>query len=372
MAMPSFASPQLSDADITFSVRGYYSQYLSSIVWQRNLWLTSDGSTVTLPSSNNGFTSDFISVSPDSYFILTRISDRTIQNIRAYCFYDSTYNLISSTILTDFVQNYSSVKSFYIPSGVSFVKVSAINGIGYSFYTSIFPIDTSNLAPDHIFSVIDNISIDSDGNIFIPYQVYGFSQIYLDFKFFDSVYHFNNISFKVLSEYYDSTVPQFNGLLNYGDGQVLSEPYTLINGIKSTSLIFNTSSNPAHIMYNIPFNEFSGFNLYIPVYYPSGIVSSGIRIHLSDFMLDGEDVSARLEVDRLLSELDNLAQQLALPTPDLSSLLNVDDILNNQNDINASSIMSFIASDGGIITTMMIISVSLTVLGYILFGKKEA
>lgn len=373
MATPSFASPNISDADISFSVKGYYSQFLQSTTYTQYVYVSSNG-TLTSDSTISMHTTDYVSVYGGGTVMFFYNTSR--QAYVRSCFYDSSYQVIDGGYNGDLARPNATGRYFaYVPSGAVYARFTIVRPYSSSamaaackFVSTDMYLDDSNY--QYVWSEIQGLTLDSDGNLFIPYQVYGFTQIYLDFRFFDSVYQFSNIAFKVLSEYSDSSV--YSGLLDYGDGQVLAEPYILNGDSIQTTAVASSSSNPARFAFNIPHSEFSGFLIYLPVNIPNGNVSTAVKVNVYDFQLDGEDVSARLEVDRVLGQLDNLVEQLTLPSPDLDTLLDVGGVLNNTNDTNASGIMSVIASDGGIITTMMVISVSVTVLGYILFGKKEA
>lgn len=367
MAIPSFASPSLSDADITFSLRGGYSQWFVPNTWHYNSTIDSETGEV-ISFSGYSLVSDSFPV----YYggtICTFSNRLPYAGIGYVAFYDSNMNFIQKI-------TYSPSATFVSPiAGASFARIEQRHSGSFSIVSSPSNFDRSNYSI--IYSTFSSISVDSDGVIYIPYQVVAFSRVWLDFSFYSSTYKFSNISYKYQVEFFGND-SLFSGLVGFGDGYSYSETYFTIDGVNTTSSYGSNSNNPGSYVLDIHQNNFSGFLLDFPVNVSdsgtvTGVVSVGLKVTISDFALDGEAVDSEFKVNSSLNDLNNLIEDLALPSPDSSVLFgDVGSVINNVNDNNARSFMASILTNDGIITTLMVISISITVLGYILFGKKDA
>lgn len=367
--MSTFASLSLDDADFECSVKAYYLKYSVLPTWTKGIALQPDGSTIEVESFR--LTSDFVSVVPSGTVSVIDTSRFLPTNILSYCFYDSSHSLISGG---------NNVGRFLdVPANASYIRVTQSGSSSYYILSS--PTHFDSFSDKFLWGEIENVTI-SDNIVTIPYQTYSFNFIRLYGFFYDDNMPYSSVglSYKLtftntnlysgLVTFYDSDSIAYASLeslsyIPYGEGDILHE-YQDGHGA------WASSKNPGSLYTTTEDGNFVGFLCTFPVNFQSGVVSTSINIELSNFILDDKSVEVEYNVNDTLSQLSDLAQQLALPTPDLNTLLDVGSVLDRQNDTNANSVMRLIASDGGIITTMMFISVSITVLGYILFGKKEA
>lgn len=392
MAIPFSASAPVPDSVIG-RVHAYYYKYAVYQNWTANYYVNSEGVLTSGTSSLNLRTSSLISLTPDSgertrtIAVRAHNSDAYFQ-IRHLEFYDSDQVHISGYgYQASEVGGSGPLFISYgeIPENAAYFRVT-IRGssTGSTARNNYLPLlipevlDSLEYVDTYFWSTPIDLTIDSSGWFYVPYQVYTINALYFDIDFYgnepinissvDAVLKFEiNRNYGSGGAWESFSLPEtttFIGFNSYyidetGRHYNSTIPVSDLSDADLGLLNFASDLNPA---------SFSGFTLSFDCSY----VSSDIRGRIWNLILGSVEVDVALAVDDVLNDLEQLGQALSVPTPDLDTLLNVGGVLDNQNDANASMIMSTIASDGGLITTMMVISVSLTVLGYILFGKKEA
>lgn len=365
IAVPSFAS-SLDDASVTFSVKVSYTYNSVIPTLTSRTYITSEGHVVSTATSC--WVTDPIDVFGYNWVFFYRTSDSAKNYIRYACFYDSDGNVIPGGFDGNLSGSSSSDRIMYlqVPSGASTVRLSQ----NYSSSIRVVPCYSDPSGTNYIYRDVEDVSIDSDGNVVIPYQTSGYTAVNVDFQFFDSTYRFQTMSFKTHLTYtggYFSGVREWDGST---EGAIhLHQYYIDTSGVRHNFDIDTSLENPHTWNEELVSNVFSGFTLVIPF----SSVSTSLNVNLTDFILDGEDVAAEFKVAGALDDLNDLADQIALPTPDSAALFDgVSLVINNVNDNNARGFMRSILTDDGIVTTMMVISITICVLGYILFGKKDA
>lgn len=385
IAFPISASSPIPSS-VVGRVKAYYLRYVVNVPEYSDGYLDSYGNFVS-ETSLNYRTSSFIRLdvnSPDipRSIVLFNSYSSALNYIYAISFYDIDYNFIPGFGFS--IDSPSSHFYSNIPDGAVYVRFTRSSNSSGSTAVSrlkaLFVPEYIDSEPslDYFWSYPIDLTVDSDGWVYLPYQVYTVDSLYFDIDFFgdeyvstssvDTLIYFEiKNSFETSNEWVPFSLPDSSLDLSFRTyfSDSLGRHYNSdlyvsdLNDSSKGLVNFSTDINPS---------LFSGYTFSVD----SLFVSSYIRFRVWNLFLGSVPVDVTLTVYDVLNELDSLASALALPTPDLDYLLNVDSVLNNQNDTNASGILSVIYSDGGIITTMMVISVSVTVLGYILFGKKEA
>lgn len=214
MAIPSFASPQLSDSSVTYSVRGYFSQYVNTfsslgVSLTRGI-LHSDG-TIT-DTSSSYFYSSYIPISGGDSFCVIYTGSNVSIGLNNVAYYDSDYNLIPGGY--DFQNSGLRQKYFTSPSNASFVRITEVSSQYYTvfgFLTSVFPLTDNNYS--YVYHSIDDISISSDGSISIPYQTNAYTSVFLDFEFYGNNSFIDSFSLDVYT--------YFTG--GFFDGRIINE-----------------------------------------------------------------------------------------------------------------------------------------------------
>lgn len=364
LTFASFASPSLSDASLTYSVRGYYSQYLITPSFTANTLIHDDGSITTTGSFR--YTSDYFRVYPEGNFAV--FYDNSILNDNlAVAFYDSSYNVVSGGF------NWSTGHRVVdVPSDAYYARFTQRAAVSVPVLSSQTPFTVSNYS--FLFAVIDNITIDADGHITIPYQTYAYRSVFLDFEFYSNnsfidsfsldVYSYLTGGFfdgRIINEYIDENSLTLYRYFNSGNDVVYEYIDESVSNPSSLSASFSESV------------EFRGFRLYIPVSFSGnvGSVSTSLHVDLSNFALNGLDAQARSSVDGALDSLSDLTDNLAVPLPTVNPNALINDALSGI-DITSGVNFFTIFYDNELIPKMILIAVSFALLGYILFGKKEA
>ena len=367
MVIPVSASPSLDDAYISYSVKGYYSQYLFSTTWSSNSTISPEG----LISSTPYFSllSDYFSVYPGGTVGL--FDDNSLKSLPiSVCFYDSNYNVVSG--------GFSSSKSYFnVPSGVSFCRFSQKYSNYLKIISSATPFDSSNYT--YLFNSIDDISI-QNGLISIPYQSYSYTGVFIDLEFYSSSYYLTNFGFDVYT-YFSSSLPHLNNVPNvYLDENVIElYTYHFDHGDKQFAFCDDSISNPTY--FDESFNNrqpFSGFRLYIPVSFNDalGSVSTSLQIEFSNFYIDSKEAVYAGDLEKLVDDkqeqVSAVISDLTLPTPNIHDAFSgLDDLSTAYHNSETELVATFhiLYDSFPIIVLFMTLSISMTVLGYILFGK---
>lgn len=92
------------------------------------------------------------------------------------------------------------------------------------------------------------------------------------------------------------------------------------------------------------------------------------NLNITDFYINGDTTGITL--GNAGDDLLNLAEDLSVPTPNIDVGSIVDDALSGADTESVGEVWSFMSND--LITKMLLIVVSFALLGYILYGKKEA
>lgn len=364
LAVPCFAV-SLDDATITYSVKGYFSQYLFVPSWSRGV-INSDGSFSS--SSAYNLVCDYIECT-EGGTVGTFGSAAPYLAIKCIAFYDSSYALVGEVLYFDDL-----IYLYDVPDGASYFRCVQSKSSTVRVMSSATKYTTSSF--QYLFAEFDGITIDGDGIITIPYQTFGYEGIYLDFQFYDSGFKTaQTISFDYyayFSQHHD--IEKVGSAVTFSNDGVskyayLNSYYTsngetvqFISGESSSNL------NPYTISCQTG-GRYSGFVFTFPVVPAS--VSTAISIKFSNFAVDGVDTDVNLTLGKASSDLDDLANQLEVPKPTIAVSNIVDDALSGADYQSVgSTTWSFMSND--LITKMLLITVSFALLGYILFGKKES
>lgn len=362
MAMPSFASPQLSDASITYSVRGYYSQYLVTPSYTANTIIHYDGSVTS--TSSFRYTSDYFRVYPGGSFAV--FYDNSILNdYLAVAFFDSSYNVVSGGF------NWSTgYRVIDVPSGAYYARLTQRAATSVPILSSQTSFSISNYS--YLFAVIDDIFIDSDGHITIPYQTYSYTSVFLDFDFYSNNFYAQSFTLDVFSYL---TASYINGkyLIDYLDGTYLTlyRYFNDASGSTQYEFLDDSINNPAS--FNEAFNNrvpFRGFRLYIPISYNGGFasVSSNLHIELSNFMLDSHATQMVQEIKSIQELLSDYSLNHLTDVSLSDAFNNIDYAADTLENTRFRAIFdSFYGY--GIIPTLIVLSLSIAFLGYLLYGK---
>lgn len=364
--MSSFASPSLEDATITYSVKGYYTQYMVDSPYTGYTYITSDGSIIS--TSTYCAVTDYIAVDPGTYVFLINPSDFTFIRIIYACFYDSDHNVISGGFDGSFSPE-SFMNSILVPDGAAYVRLSHRYSMRAALVSSLFEINASNYK--YVFHELNGITL-SNGLITIPYQIYGYTSVFLDFEFYDNNYYASSFSLDVFS-YLTASYIDGKYVLSYSDGNYISL-YRYSNdssGNISYEFLDDSVNNPTSFTEafdnRVPFR---GFRLYIPVSYQGGIgsVSSNLNVELSNFYLDSFSTQMNTQIKSIYERLSDYSVDHLIEV-DLNDILNnVDNASNSVEDVRFLSIFDGIYGYG-IIPTLITLSLCISFVGYLLFGK---
>lgn len=366
----AFASPSLSDSTITFSVSGRYTQYASRTTFENAAYITSDG-TYYVSQDTQWKLSDPFSVIPGGSVFMYRADTYALLTLRHVVFYDSNGSVVqpgfddANNIGTQFVT---------VPSGASTARISYKTAISLSNANNVCRVVASPTVVNQsnytmIWTQLENVTIDSDGVINIPYQVNSYYGLVLDFRFYDSTYQFSTLSFTSLITY---TGGYFTGerSLVYGSHGINVDSYFIDEGIVhyDGSIAYSTSNNPFTCYAQIPYERFSGFRIEVDL--DPGMVSTALHVKISDFELDGVGTAIQLEADDAINELDRIGNQLDLATPDVSQIYNnLNNVVVQLDDSNFGA-FDWFGPTNGIFITMCVTSFTFAALAYILFGKR--
>lgn len=382
LALTAFASPAITDATVSYRIRGYYTQYAASVTYTANCRIESDGTIVTVNPSNFKTSSAF-AVTPGGYvFVYRSDSSNPLQSITSICFYDSQDIVVSGGYSygdPNTPQTFVPVPQGAVKCRLTITRSGTISAAASYSKPIASPSDFGEVNSDnyhYLWSELDNVSISSAGVVSLPYQTVAYDCVMLDYVFFNSAYQCDNIAFSVLTTY---TGGYFEGerLVSYNDFGIQSG-YFIYDDFGRLqyqgSFVGDVYSNPYRVTSKLSTGLFSGFRLMIgaPAEVPGseGSVSTQMHIKVYDFELDSVDISVELEADSAISGLEAVGEQLVLPTPDTSviysNLQNVVVQMNNQDFGN----FSWFGPSGGIFVTMCVTSFTLAALAYIVFGKR--
>lgn len=362
------ASISLEDADLQCSVKAYYLKYTLSTTWTRGIVLQADGSTIEVESYR--LTSDYVSVVPSGTVVIINSSTFAATNILSYCFYDSSYTLLTGGT--------SASRFLNVPANAAYVRVTQSGSPSYSILSS--PSQISSLSDRFIWGELENITI-SDNVITIPYQVYAFNTFRVYAFFYDDNMPYSSVGVSYKLTYSNSTVN--SGLVSFSSNDSFAYAYLdslsyvpygqgdVLNEYSDGGLYSSSNKNPAYLWTSTENGNFVGFRLQFPVNGLDGAVSTSIDVELSNFTLDDKSIEAELSVYDALDQLNDLADQLAVPTP----YIDVDNLIDTAfNGVDMSTTNNFfsIFYNNDIIPKMLLIAVTVALLGYILFGKKDS
>ena len=361
----------LDDAQITFQICGYYTQYAQNVTYTQGSQIWPDGTISSAGSNNYKLSSSFSVIPGGTLFVYRSDSSNHLHRLYGVCFYDSQGNVVPGGID-------GSIEKYFlaVPAGAVSARVTIYRtGTAASAGTNSKPIAAPNSGVDasnyeYLWSEIDDITLDANGDIVLPYQTNAYKWFMLDFKFFDTTYQFSNIAFNF---YATKTGGYFSGerlldysllsITTYNTDDSGNTNYHLLDAVNVTS-----GENPYRYSSAISHEYFSGFRIYCEI--DGGDVSTSIKVRIYDFELDGEDVAVHLDTKDALNELDELGEQLELPTPDTSIIYqNLNIVVNNLDDDNFQ-LFDWFGPSGGIVVTMCMTTFTFAALGYILFGKK--
>lgn len=371
LAFTTFASsPELSDSSVTFSICGYYTQYAANVTYTQGSQIWPDGTISTAGSNNYKLSSVFSVVPGGTLFVYRSDSSNPIHRLYGVCFYDSQDNVVPGGIDGSIETYFLAVPSTAVSARVTVYRSGTAAAAATNSHPVAAPragVDSSNY--QYLWSEIQGITIDEDGVVTLPYQVNAYTWFWLDFKFFDSTYQFDNIAFTFYSTY---TGGYFTGerLLDY-EALSLTTYYTDDSGNTEYDVLGSVTStsgrNPYRFETAINRSRFSGFRLTCNT---GGQVSTSIKVQIYDFALDGEGVAVQLEARHAVADLDNLGDQLVVPSPDVSAIYNnLSNVVVQLNDSNFGSFAWF-GPSGGVFITMCVTTFTFAALAYILFGKR--
>lgn len=374
----AFASPSLSDADITFSIKGYFNQYIVDTSYTSGQYITSDGTSGS-DSSVNLRLSDFVPVYAGGTFFSYNVSNSNLFPLIYVCFYDSNYSVVSGGFDGNYLQpslpgNYITFIS--VPSNAAFVRYTILGSYSGSGATNRYKavaapqsgVNANNY--QYLWSEISDVTMDSDGVITLPYQVYTYTYVMLDFRFFNSTFQFSSLAFNCYTTY---TGGYFDGerLLTYGSGGISVDSYFIDDYGNMTvdgSIGYSETDNPYRCYAQIPYDRFSGFRIYISLL--PGQVSTSLKIKVYDFELDGVGTLVHLQMNNAINDLENIGDQLEVPSPDPSAIYaNINTITLQMQDANFGY-LDWFGPANGILMTMMVTVFTFAALGYILYGKR--
>lgn len=362
MAFPSFASPSLEDASITYSVKGFSSQYVTQFSSNTSGSVSSSG---VISSVSGRYYSNYLAVVPGTYLFIydSLLDNRTF--FTNVCFFDSDYSVVSGGRDT---QGYYIV----VPSDASYCIITTTLSsrsrlhLGYS----LFPLEGSE-SWRYVFHSIDNITF-SDGKILIPYQTFTYTSVFLDFEFYPNNFYAESFSLDVFS-YLTASYIDGKYVMNYLDGTYLTlyRYFDDSSGATQYEFLDDSINNPAS--FNEAFNNrvpFRGFRLYIPISYngASGSVSSNLNIELSNFMLDSHSTQMVQEIKSIQELLSDYSLEHLTDVSLSDAFNNIDYASDTLENTRFRAIFdSFYGY--GIIPTLIVLSLSIAFLGYLLYGK---
>ena len=364
----SIASPSLNDAYITYSLKVYYSQYLLSVSksWTFGYYYSSSGSWSSASGWRIG--SHYYPVLGGGTLFTIRSGNPTsvIYNI---IFYDSSQAVISDGY---YYSSSEPINFISVPAGASYCRVaSASSNIQLAdFYCVPGAASSSNY--QYIWTEIDDVTISND-IVQIPYTSgLDYSQIFLDFQF-DTTETYYSMSLDVYSYFVG-----FGSTDNtYPSGTYCSLYYYFINSDseKDFNFLDDSINNPASFVENVSDGfRFDGFRLYIPIMENVGSGFNNLFIELSNFFLGDEEAVIISDIDSELGRIDDtlatIIPSLTVPSvaPDFVSDLTDDyygHLLNNDFNLIIGSIYWI-----DFIPTLIIISLGISILGFILFGRR--
>ena len=368
MVIPVSASPSLEDSHITYSVKGYFIQYGFSSSWTTGKIL-SDGSVVTSGVGYTGY-SDYFEVSPGGTVFLFSSSSSNLLTLQNICFYDSSYNVVAGG-------SDSPSAFYYVPNGAFYARLSQSAILDSRALIICSPQYVNFNSYTYLFNEISDITI-SNGVVSIPYQSYSYTSVFLDLEFYPNSYYLSNFGLDVFTYFSSPGLPHIDNTVNeYLDENVIElYMYHFDHGEKQFVFIDDSISNPTSFTESFNSRQpFSGFRLYIPVSYngSSGSVSTSLQIELSNFYVDSKEAVYSAEADKIVDDkgeaVSGLIDDLVVPTPNTTDLFSgMDDVVQAVNSQQFSTVISAMWQNG-IIPLFMLLSVSFSVLGYILFGK---
>lgn len=371
LAFTTFAaSPGLSDSTVTFSICGYYTQYSANVTYTQGSMIWPDGTISSAGSNNYKLSSSFSVVPGGTLFVYRSDGSNPIHRLFGVCFYDSQGNVVPGGIDGSIEYYFLAVPSTAVSARVTIYRTGTAAAAATNSHPVAAPqagVDSSNY--QYLWSEIQGITIDDDGVIILPYQTNAYTWFMLDFKFFDSTFQFDTLAFTFYATYsggyftgerlLDYSLLSLNTYYTDDSGNT---QYDVLGTVTSTS-----GRNPYRFEAAISQSRFSGFRLNCNT---GGQVSTSIKVQLYDFELNGEGVAVHLEARRAISELEDLGNQLELPTPDVSVVFNqVNTVVGQMNDSSFNS-LDWFGPSGGIFMTMIITVFCFAALSYILFGKK--
>lgn len=364
--MSSFASPALDDASISYSVKGYATQYSVEPSYTSYTYITSDGSVNT--TDRYCAVTDYFSVTPGTYVFLYYPTNFVFIQINFCCFYDSDHNVIPGGFDGDLTPS-GTVSSIIVPHNASFARITHLYGLRACVVSSLFEVNSSNYT--YVFHEINDITI-SDGLITIPYQIYGYTSVLLDFEFYDNNYYASSFSLDVFS-YLTASYIDGKYVLEYNEGNYISLYRYFDDNSDSVQYEFLDDSVNNPTSFTEAFDNrvpFRGFRLYIPVSYRGGTgsVSSNLIVELSNFMLDSYSAQAIDEVKSIYKKLSDYSLDHLTEVVLNDILNNVDNASNSVEDVRFLSIFDGIYGYG-IIPALITLSLCISFVGYLLFGK---
>lgn len=368
----AFASPALEDANITFSVKGIYTQYALNTTWEAGKYVDASGNL-----NGNGAASfrltDYIPVTPGGSVFIYRTDTFNLYGLYYVSFFDSEKLPVSGGINW----NGSTAPQFCdVPVGASYCRIttntSVVNAANMPYYFRIVSAPTHCDVHNYqyIWSAMDDITIASDGTITLPYQTNAYTYAMLDFRFFDSTFQFSSLAFNCLTTY---TGGYFEGerLLEYGSGGISVDSYFIDDSGNMTvdgSIGYSESDNPYRCYAQIPYERFSGFRIFISLL--PGQVSTSLKIKVYEFELDGVGTLVHLQMNSAINDLENIGDQLEVSSPDPSAIYqNINNITLQMQDSNFGA-LDWFGPTNGIVMSMMITVFTFAALGYILYGKR--
>lgn len=344
-----------SDGTYRYAVQGFYTQFGFESTWTRSV-LQNDGSVVE--TSSYRYTSDFIPCGGFKTVFFTRGSSAPQSNT-SVAFYDIDKVFISYSPAPAFIS---------VPDDARYVRLTQARYNSMTFYGSMDIVNASNY--QYIFHRLENISVDSNNNVIIPYQIEPFYRVMIDVVFFSANNSFSNVSVRGSAKYVNSGTDIYQGYVPFQADSFISfaylEPLYYNDGVLSVYDFGTgaTANNPFSLSASTNGN-FCGFRLNIP----SQGLSTSVSISLDEILLNDQTIVAVHSVDDTLSALNGLANDLSVPLPSIDPNNVISNALNNV-DMQSGFNFFTIFYDNKLIPLMLLISVSFALLGYIFFGKR--
>lgn len=383
LASTTFASTILDPETITATLKVTTVKWTYDTTWSVGR-LDSTGAVVS-DSSGNYRTSAMFTIPLGGKSIIVRNTESGNYLRSLYiAFYDSNNNLI-------YVESpqFATATFYDIPySDAAYFRITVSGSYNVTnsnrYYKIVCPPTsqqhtTPSQSLNYLWDSPEDLTV-TDDYAYFSYQPYGYNEIMMDYQFFDDARSTRHLNLEMLFECTASGVagsPYEPDLFDYTDVVYFRVYYYDSYGQKHywagpndawAHLEFDTVTGTCYTsepyMYLEP-GLFSGFEIRFRC---SG-VSNYIRARLLYFELDDSALDTVIETSDSITDLNNIGDALALPTPNSEVILDGIDNLAGQLNNGEFNSISFFGSSDGIFTSMCVTVLLFASLGYIFFGK---